>query len=72
MPYVSDFEQRALERGRQASVLTALETRFGEAPSAVADRVRALADEAALDALLRRVILASTLDEVVASLPPTS
>lgn len=72
MPYVSDFERRAIQRGRQASVLTALETRFGEVPSPVADRVRALADEAALDALLRRVILASTLDEVVASLPPTS
>ncbi len=69
VPYVTSIERRALVRGRQASVLTALETRFGVVPAEVIERVQSVADEAALDALLRRVLLASTLDEVVASLP---
>lgn len=48
----------------QEDVLRVLEARFGPVPLAVAERIRQIDDEAALDALLTRAAVAASLAEM--------
>ena len=52
----------ALRKARE-NVLRVLEIRFGPAPATVTVRMRAMENEAALDALYVRVLTATTLEE---------
>lgn len=52
----------ALRQARE-NVLRVLEIRFGPAPAAVTARVRAMENEAVLDAPYVRVLTATTLEE---------
>ncbi|GAC1447780.1 MAG: hypothetical protein PVSMB4_03910 [Ktedonobacterales bacterium] len=56
-------EARGAIRKAREDILRALEVRFGPVLPGVAARVQAIEDEAALDALLVRVLTASTLEE---------
>jgi predicted transposase YdaD len=75
MPHVTLFEelsreegrqegcQEGRQEGRQRSILELLETRFGEVPVAIRDRVRAIHDEAQLQEMLCRAVRIPGLDE---------
>ena len=67
MPHVTLFEELSREEGRQEGrqgcILDLLETRFGEVPVAIRDRVRALYDEARLKEMLRRAAVIPSLEE---------
>ena len=71
MPHVTLFEelsreeglQEGLQEGRRRCILELLETRFGEVPVAIRDRVRAIQDEAQLQEMLRRPVRIPGLDE---------
>jgi len=52
-----------LQEGRQACILDLLETRFGEVPVAIRDRVRAIRDEARLKEMLCRAFRIPSLEE---------
>jgi len=51
-----------LQEGRQACILDLLETRFGEVPVAIRDRVRAIRDEARLKEMLCRAFRIPSLE----------
>jgi len=55
--------QEGREEGRQACILDLLETRFGEVPVAIRDRVRAIHDEAQLKEMHRRAFRIPSLEE---------
>ena len=79
MPHVTLFEELSreegrevglqegrevgLQEGRQRSILDLLETRFGEVPVAIRDRVRAVHDEEGLKDMLRRAFRTPSLQE---------
>ena len=71
MPYVTSFERLSRQEGRQegilenarSSILDVLETRFGEVPFALRERIHAFDDEQVLKELHRRAILISSLDQ---------
>jgi len=79
MPYVTSFERLSRQEGRREgrqegrqegvlcasreSIFDVLETRFGEIPFALRERVNALDDEQALKELRRRAILIPALDQ---------
>jgi hypothetical protein len=67
MPHVTLFEELSREEGRQEgrqkSILELLETRFGEVPAAIRERVRAVHDEAQLQEMLRRAVRIPGLEE---------
>jgi hypothetical protein len=67
MPHVTLFEELSREEGRQEGrqgcILDLLETRFGEVPVAIRDRVRALYDEASLKEMHRREAVIPRLEE---------
>ena len=71
MPHVTLFEELSREEGRQEGrqegcqgcILDLLETRFGEVPVAIRDRVQALYDEAGLKEMLRRAAVIPSLEE---------
>ncbi|MEN9778075.1 MAG: hypothetical protein RJB04_1830 [Verrucomicrobiota bacterium] len=67
MPHVTLFEELSREEGRQEGrqgcILDLLETRFGEVPVAIRDRVQALYDEARLKEMLRRAAVIPSLEE---------
>ena len=67
MPHVTLFEElsreEGLQEGRQACILDLLETRFGEVPVAIRDRVRAIHDEAQLKEMHRRAFRIPSLEE---------
>ncbi len=54
--------QEGLQEGRQACILDLLETRFGEVPVAIRDRVRAIRDEARLKEMLCRAFRIPSLE----------
>ena len=54
--------QEGLQEGRQACILDLLETRFGEVPVAIRDRVRAIRDEARLKEMLCRAFKIPSLE----------
>ena len=71
MPHVTLFEELSreegrevgLQEGRQRSILDLLETRFGQVPVAIRDRVRAVHDEEGLKDMLRRAFRTPSLQE---------
>jgi hypothetical protein len=67
MPHVTLFEELSREEGRQEgrqrSILELLETRFGEVPVIIRDRVRAVHDEAQLQKMLCRAAVIPGLEE---------
>ena len=67
MPYVTSFERLARKEGRQEghqeAILDILETRFGDVPTTVRERINALCDEPKLKELLRRASVIPSLEE---------
>ena len=67
MPYVTSFERLARkegrQEGRQEAILDILETRFGDVPATVRERINALCDEPKLKELLRRASVIPSLEE---------
>jgi len=71
MPYVTSFERLARKEGRQEgrqegrkeAILDILETRFGDVPTTVRERINALCDESKLKEFLRRASVISSLEE---------
>ena len=67
MPHVTLFEElsreEGLREGRQGCILDLLETRFGEVPVAIRDRVRAVHEEEGLKEMLRRAFRTPSLEE---------
>lgn len=71
MPYVTSFERLARKEGRQEgrqegrkeAILDILETRFGDVPATVRERINALCDEPKLKELLRRASVIPSLEE---------
>ena len=67
MPYVTSFERLARkegrQEGRQEAILDILETRFGDVPTTVRERINALCDEPKLKELLRRAGVIPSLEE---------
>ncbi len=55
--------QEGLVQNAREAILDVLDTRFGEVPDAVRERVNALCSEPTLKDLLRRAARASSLDE---------
>jgi uncharacterized membrane protein YccC len=62
--WLEQHEELAAIRKAQEAVLRVLEARFGPVPPEVVARVREMNDEAALDALLTRAAIASSLAEI--------
>jgi hypothetical protein len=75
MPHITLFEELALKEGLEKglekgilqtareAILDVLDTRFGEVPASVRERVNALDSERTLKGLLRRAARASSLEE---------
>ena len=63
MPYVTSFERLARKEGRKEAILDILETRFGDVPATVRERINALCDEPKLKELLRRASVIPSLKE---------
>lgn len=63
MPYVTSFERLARKEGRKEAILDILETRFGDVPATVRERINALCDEPKLKELLRRASVIPSLEE---------
>jgi hypothetical protein len=80
MPHITLFEELALkeglekglEKGRlqtaREAILDVLDTRFGEVPGSVRERINALGSERNLKDLHRRAILTPSLEEFQATL----
>ena len=64
---VEGLEKGILQNGREA-ILDVLDTRFGQVPDSVRERVNALGSEPTLKTLLRRAARASSLEEFQATL----
>ena len=64
---VEGLEKGILQNAREA-ILDVLDTRFGQVPDSVRERVNALDSERTLKALLRRAARASSLEEFQATL----
>jgi hypothetical protein len=71
MPHITLFEELALKEGRQEGILQTgreaiidvLDTRFGEVPDAVRERIYTLDDDRTLKDLLRRAARVPSLAE---------
>ena len=76
MPHITLFEELALKEGLEKgilqtareAILDVLDTRFGQVPDSVRERVNALGSEPTLKTLLRRAARASSLEEFQATL----
>jgi hypothetical protein len=76
MPHITLFEELALKEGLEKgilqnareAILDVLDTRFGEVPDSIRDRINALGSEPTLKTLLRRAARASSLEEFQAAL----
>jgi hypothetical protein len=58
------YEERGIIKGKRDALLKQLRFKFGDVPEAVAAKVQAIDTEAALDALLERVLQATTLADM--------
>jgi hypothetical protein len=71
MPHITLFEELALKEGRQEGILQngreaiidVLDTRFGQVPESVRERINAIGSEPTLKNLLRQAARASSLEE---------
>jgi hypothetical protein len=80
MPHITLFEELALKEGLEKglekgilqtareAILDVLDTRFGQVPNAVRERINAIGSEPTLKNLLRRAVRVSSLDEFQAAL----
>ncbi|MDH4371806.1 MAG: hypothetical protein QE510_00250 [Verrucomicrobiota bacterium] len=84
MPHITLFEELALKEGLEKgiqkglekgilqnareAILDVLDTRFGEVPDSIRDRINSLGSEPTLKTLLRRAARASSLEEFQAAL----
>jgi hypothetical protein len=76
MPHITLFEELALKEGLEKgilqnareAILDVLDTRFGEVPESVRERVNALDSERTLKELHRRAVLTPSLVEFQAAL----
>ena len=76
MPHITLFEELALKEGLEKgilqnareAILDVLDTRFGQVPDSIRDRINALGSEPTLKTLLRRAARASSLEEFQAAL----
>jgi hypothetical protein len=76
MPHITLFEELALKEGLEKgilqnareAILDVLDTRFGEVPESVRERVNALDNERTLKELHRRAVLTPSLVEFRAAL----
>lgn len=62
MPYVTSVERRAVLKAKQASIVDALEVRFGTIPKKITDQVAQLRDSDQLQVLFREAILVESVD----------
>jgi hypothetical protein len=58
------YEERGIIKGKREALLMQLRIKFGDLPEAVVARVQTIDTEAALDALLERVLRATTLGDM--------
>jgi len=58
------YEERGIIKGKRDALLIQLRIKFGDLPEAVVARVQTIDTEAALDALLERVLRATTLGDM--------
>jgi hypothetical protein len=71
MPHITLFEELALKEGLEKgmvltareSILDVLDTRFGQVPESVRERINAIGSEPTLKNLLRQAARASSLEE---------
>jgi hypothetical protein len=76
MPHITLFEELALKEGLEKgilqnareAILDVLDTRFGQVPESVRERINALDNERTLKGLLRRAARASSLEEFQSTL----
>jgi hypothetical protein len=76
MPHITLFEELALKEGLEKgilqnareAILDVLDTRFGEVPDSIRDRINSLGSEPTLKKLHRRAILTPSLEEFQAAL----
>jgi hypothetical protein len=76
MPHITLFEELALKEGLEKgilqnareAILDVLDTRFGQVPDSIRDRINSLGSEPTLKTLLRRAALASSLEDFQATL----
>jgi hypothetical protein len=84
MPHITLFEELALKEGRQEglveglekgilqtareAIIDVLDTRFGQVPDSVRERVNALCSEPTLKNLLRRAVRTPSLEEFQSAL----
>jgi hypothetical protein len=76
MPHITLFEELALKEGLEKgivqnareAILDVLDTRFGQVPDSLRERVNALCSEPTLKNLLRQAARASSLDEFQSAL----
>ncbi len=76
MPHITLFEELALKEGLEKgilqnareAILDVLDTRFGEVPDSVRERINSLCGERNLKDLHRRAILTPSLEEFQATL----
>jgi hypothetical protein len=64
---VEGLEKGILQTAREA-ILDVLDTRFGQVPESVRERINALGSEPTLKSLLRRAVQASSLEEFQSTL----
>lgn len=58
------YEERGIIKGKRDALLKLLQYKFGALPEAVVARVQTIDTDAALDALLERVLRAITLEDM--------
>ena len=58
------YEERGIIKGKREALLMLLQCKFGDLPEAVVARVQTIDTDAALDALLGRVLRATTLGDM--------
>ena len=76
MPHITLFEELALKEGLEKgivqtareAILDVLDTRFGQVPDSLRERVNAIGSEPTLKNLLRRAVRTPSLEEFQATL----
>ena len=58
------YEERGIIKGKRDALLMQLRIKFGDLPEAIVARVQTIDTDAALDALLGRVLRATTLEDM--------
>ena len=63
-PLIEQGRQQGIQQGKQSLLLQQLSAKFGQLPTFVAEKIRAITNEQELDTLSLRVLTANSLDEM--------